>query len=633
MPENPGNILSKISSPEDVKKLDTKELLQLCDELRRFIIDELSCNPGHFGASLGVIELTVALHYVLNLPNDQIIWDVGHQAYGHKILTGRRDVFHTNRKKGGISGFPNRQESEYDSFGTGHSSTSISASLGMAAALQLKNDPRQIVAVIGDGAMTGGMAFEGLLNTASLKSDMLIILNDNNMAISPNVGAMKEYLLDISTSQTYNRVKDDVWRFLGKVRKFGPNAQDMIQKINNGLKTIVLRQSNMFESLNIRYFGPVDGHDVVYLTKVLEDMRHIKGPKLLHVLTQKGKGFAKAEADQTYWHAPAKFDRHTGEIIKETSDTPKPIKYQEVFGKTLTELAEANKKIVGITPAMPTGSSMDIMMEKFPERCFDVGIAEQHAVTFSAGLAAQGLIPFCNIYSTFAQRAYDQIIHDVAIQKLPVVFCLDRAGIVGQDGVTHHGTFDIPALRCIPGITICAPMDEIELRHLMYTAQKNPDGPFVIRYPRGSGVHVDWQKPMQKIKIGTGRIIEQASDIAVLSVGHPGNLVRIAAKSLREKENIRFTHVDMRFIKPLDEDILHKILKTHTKIVTIEDGAINGGFGSSVLEFVQDHNYQVSITRLGIPDKFIYHGTQAELRKDCGFDTESIRETIRKMKK
>ncbi|MDA3911351.1 MAG: 1-deoxy-D-xylulose-5-phosphate synthase [Bacteroidales bacterium] len=633
MAANAGPLLSKINSPDDLKKLSLQELLPLCDELRQFIIDEVSCNPGHFGASLGVVELTVALHYVLNTPKDLIVWDVGHQAYAHKILTGRKSTFHTNRKMNGLSGFPTRSESEYDPFGVGHSSTSISAALGMSVSDDVRRNNRQVIAVIGDGAMTGGMAFEALNNAGALRSNMTIILNDNRMAISDNSGAMKEYLIDIATSRTYNRVKDDVWRFLGKMNRVGgANAQSMIQKINNGLKSIVMKQSNLFESLNIRYFGPVDGHDVVYLTKILEDLSKIEGPKLLHVQTQKGKGFAAAEKDQTLWHAPAKFNKITGEFIKSKHAKPTPPKYQTVFGETLLELAEMNDKIVGITPAMSAGSSLDIMMKKYPNRIFDVGIAEQHAVTFAAGMATQGMIPFCAIYSTFAQRAYDQIIHDVAIQNLHVVFCVDRAGLVGQDGVTHHGLYDIPAFRAIPNMTLSAPMDEIQMRHLMYTAQLSDVGPFVIRYPRGYGMHLDWKAEFEEIPIGKARLMEshENAKLAVLSYGAVGNSVRYAAKTLRS-EGVFIDHYDMRFAKPLDMDVLQEIAKKHTKIITIEDGAITGGFGSAVLESITEIGWHGVLKRLGAPDKLIHHGEQNELREICGYDIKSIEMTIREL--
>ncbi|GAB4282663.1 MAG: 1-deoxy-D-xylulose-5-phosphate synthase [Marinilabiliales bacterium] len=617
-----GPLLSKIDSPEDLRKLDVKDLPALCDELREFIIDVVSCNPGHFGASLGVVELTVALHYAYNTPEDLLVWDVGHQAYGHKIITGRRDIFHTNRKFKGISGFPKPDESIYDTFGVGHSSTSISAALGMAVAIEKAGKKNKVVAVIGDGSMTAGQAFEAMNNAGNMKSDLLVVLNDNNMAIDPNVGALKEYLLDISTSKTYNRVKNDVWRLLGKISKWGPNAQAIAQKIDNGIKSIILRHSNLFETLNFRYFGPVDGHDVVQLSKTLKDLREIPGPKLLHVLTIKGKGFKRAEIEQTKFHAPGLFDKNTGESIeKDTCDMPP--KYQDVFGETITELAEKNEKIYGITPAMPTGCSLNIMMKKFPERAFDVGIAEQHAVTFSAGLATQGLIPYCNIYSSFMQRAYDQVIHDVAIQNLPVIFCLDRGGLVGEDGPTHHGVFDLAYFRCIPNMIIAAPMDEIELRNMLYTAQLNPKGPFVIRYPRGRGVHKNWKKPFQEIPVGKGRMISDGNDLAILSVGHPGNFVKKAIAKA-EISDITVAHYDMIFVKPLDEKLLHEICQKFDKIITVEDGTVTGGFGSAVLEFINENNYKCKVIRLGVPDKFIEHGTPQQLHKLCGFDSDSI---------
>ncbi|MCF6239940.1 MAG: 1-deoxy-D-xylulose-5-phosphate synthase [Bacteroidales bacterium] len=623
--------LKHINSPDDLKKLSREDLPELSKELRQYIIDIVSSNPGHFGASLGVVELTVALHYVYNTPYDRIVWDVGHQAYGHKILTGRRDNFHTNRKYKGVSGFPNRFESEYDAFGVGHSSTSISAALGMAMAAKAKGETdRNIVAVIGDGSMTAGLAFEGLNNAGMQNSNLLVILNDNHMAIDPNVGALNEYLLDITTSKTYNKVKDEVWNMLGKLKKFGPNTQAFIQKIENGIKSIILKQSNLFEALNFRYFGPVDGHDVSYLTQVLSDLKDIPGPKLLHVLTKKGKGFKQAELNQTIWHAPGLFDKNTGELIKVKSDKPQAPKFQDVFGHTLVELAEMNKKIVGITPAMPSGSSLNIMMEKMPDRAFDVGIAEQHAVTFSAGLAADGMIPFCNIYSTFMQRAYDQVIHDVALQKLNVVFCLDRGGLVGADGATHHGAFDLAYMRCIPNMTVSAPMDEEELRNLMYTAQLPDKGTFVIRYPRGRGIMPDWKTPFKEIPVGKGRNIKEGNDIALLSIGAIGNELRKIYDKL-EKEHISLAHYDMRFVKPLDEDLLHQIFNHFDKVITLEDGAINGGFGSAVLEFMADNQYKADIKRLGIPDKFIEHGTQQELYRECGYDAESIYLEIKKM--
>ncbi len=626
-----GKLLSTINSPEDLKKIAREDLPQISEELRQFIIDVVSTNPGHFGASLGVVELTVALHYVYNTPYDRLVWDVGHQAYGHKILTGRRDIFHTNRKYKGISGFPNRFESEYDTFGVGHSSTSISAALGMAMAAKRKGEEdRNIVAVIGDGSMTAGLAFEGLNNAGIENSNILVILNDNHMSIDPNVGALNEYLLDITTSKTYNKVKDEVWNILGKLKKFGPNTQSFIQKIENGIKSVILRQSNLFEALNFRYFGPVDGHDVKHLVSVLSDLKNIPGPKLLHCQTKKGKGFKLAELDQTKWHAPGKFNKNTGEIIKVQLKDKQPPKFQDVFGHTLVELAEMNEKIVGITPAMPTGCSLNIMMEKMPERAFDVGIAEQHAVTFSAGLAADGMMPFCNIYSSFMQRAYDQVIHDTALQKLNVVFCLDRGGLVGADGATHHGAYDLAFMRCIPNITISAPIDEEELRNLMYTGQLPDKGTFVIRYPRGNGVMPEWKTPFKEIKVGKGRKLKDGNDIAILSIGAIGNLVRNLYEKF-DNEQLSVAHYDMRFVKPLDEELLHSIFKKFDKVITIEDGTIVGGFGSAVLEFMAEHGYFSTVKRLGVPDKFIEQGTQDELYEECGYGEENIFETAIEM--
>jgi len=621
-------LLNKIDGPDDIKKLPPNDLIPLCTELRDFIIEEVSCNPGHFGASLGVIELTVALQYVYNTPYDNLIWDVGHQAYGHKILTGRRDRFHTNRKIHGISGFPKMSESPFDAFGTGHASTSISAALGMAVAADRKNEKtRQTVAIIGDGALAGGMALEGLNNAGIEKSNLLVILNDNNMAIDPNRGAIKEYLLDITTSKHYNQFKNDTWKALGKISKVGPDTRRFVQTIENAVKSMILKQSNLFESLNFRYFGPVDGHDVIHLTKILQDLKNIKGPKLLHIVTTKGKGFKQAEINQTAFHAPGKFNKDTGEIIKDNT-SGSPLNYQDIFGHTLLELAEQNDKIVGITPAMPSGSSLKIMMKKMPERTFDVGIAEQHAVTFSAGLATQGLIPFCNIYSTFMQRAYDQVIHDVALQNLPVIFCLDRGGLVGADGATHHGAFDLSYMRLIPNMIVAAPMDEIELRNLMYTAQLALPGPIVIRYPRGKGIHVNWKLPFQELPIGKGRIIEKGEKVAVLSIGHPGNFVTKAIEKLKEEE-LHPSHYDLRFAKPLDEKLLHEAFSNHSYIITIEDGSLIGGIGSAVLEFKEANGYQAKVKRLGIPDNFIEHGTQAQLHAICGFDSNSVARAIR----
>lgn len=621
-----GPLLEKIEYPADLRKLRMEDLPQVSEELRQFIIDVVSQKGGHFGASLGVVELTVALHYVFNTPYDQLVWDVGHQAYGHKILTGRRKVFHTNRIYKGISGFPKRSESEYDTFGVGHSSTSIGAALGMAVASAYKGEKeRQHIAVIGDGAMTAGQAFEALNHAGTTHSNLLVVLNDNCMSIDPNVGALKEYLTDITTSHTYNRVKDEVWNLLGKISKFGPNAQEIVSKIENGIKTSLLKQSNMFESLKFRYFGPVDGHDVERLTKVLQDLKDIPGPKILHCLTQKGKGYKfSEEGNQTVWHAPGLFNKETGEIIKIVPKEPQPPKYQDVFGYTIVELAEKNDKIMGITPAMPTGCSLNIMMKAMPDRAFDVGIAEQHAVTFSAGLATQGLVPFCNIYSSFMQRAFDQVVHDVALQNLHVVFCLDRGGLAGADGPTHHGAFDIAYFRSIPNMIVSAPMNEEELRNLMYTAQlPETNAPFSIRYPRGNGVMTDWKRSFQKIRIGTGRRIQQGEDIAILTIGPVGNFA-VNAGEILENKGIKAGIYDMRFAKPIDEELLHEVFRKYKKIITVEDGCIQGGMGSAVLEFMADHGYSAQLKRLGIPDKFIEHGEQAELYIECGFDTASI---------
>ena len=613
-------LLSAINGPVDLKKLSQDELITLSAELRQFIIDVVSSNPGHFGASLGVIELTVALHYVFNAPYDKIVWDVGHQAYAHKILTGRRDVFHTNRKYKGISGFPKPSESEFDAFGVGHSSTSISAALGIALASQhLNENDRQVIAVIGDGSLTGGLAYEGLNNAGIEKSNLLVILNDNNMSIDPNVGAMKDYLLDITTSKTYNKLKTDVWNVLGAM----PNAQKYAQKIENAIKSVFLKQSNLFESLNFRYFGPVDGHDVIHLTQILEDLKQIKGPKILHCITVKGKGFKQAELNQTAYHSPGKFNKVTGEIIASNSETPIPPRYQDVFGETLLELALKNEKIIGITPAMPSGCSLKIMMCALPERTYDVGIAEQHAVTFSAGLAIQGMLPFCNIYSSFMQRAYDQMIQDVALQNLNVIFCLDRGGLVGDDGATHHGVFDLAFMRSVPNMIVSAPMDELDLRNMLYTAQLRPHGPFSIRYPRGRGIHTDWKKPFREIAIGKARILREGTDLAILSIGSAGNNVSEAIAKL-DTQNISAAHFDMRFVKPIDEEILHQVFSTFKAVLTVEDGVLQGGFGSAVVEFMTDNNYSVKIKRLGIPDKFIEQGSSLDLFKECGFDPDSI---------
>jgi 1-deoxy-D-xylulose-5-phosphate synthase len=629
----PGPLLSGINSPDDVKKLDQVQLVQLCEELRQFIVDNVSVYGGHFGASLGVVELTVALHYVFKTPYDQLVWDVGHQAYGHKILTGRRDSFYSNRVYGGISGFPKRKESEYDTFGVGHSSTSISAALGMAMASKYMGiEDKQHVAIIGDGAMTGGMAFEAMNHAGVSDSNILIILNDNCMSIDPNVGALKDYLTDITTSKVYNKLKDEVWNMLGKLPNLGKNAQEIASKVENGIKSTLLSQSNLFESLNLRYFGPVDGHDVDHLVHVLNDLKNIKGPKLLHCVTVKGKGYGPAEkGNATTWHAPGTFDKITGEIHKKTYDKPQAPKYQDVFGHTLVELAKADNKIMGITPAMPSGSSMNIMMKEMPDRAFDVGIAEQHAVTFSAGLATQGLIPFCNIYSSFMQRAFDQVVHDVCIQNLPVNFCLDRAGFAGADGPTHHGAYDIAYMRCIPNMIIASPMNEEELRNLMFTAAKpRKEKAFSIRYPRGQGVMPNWRLPMQEIEIGKGRKLRDGEELALLTIGHIGNYgVEVCDKL--DKQNIHIGHYDMRFVKPLDEEMLHEIFTRYTKVVTVEDGCVQGGFGSAILEFMAAHNYKAEVKVLGIPDAVVEHGEQLELHRECGFDPEGIERAITEM--
>lgn len=630
----PGPLLKTIDSPADLKKLPREKLHQVCDELRQYIIDVVSVHGGHFGASLGVVELTTALHYVYNTPYDQLVWDVGHQAYGHKILTGRRDNFVTNRKHHGISGFPKRSESEYDTFGVGHSSTSISAALGMAMAAKYKGEnDKKCVAIIGDGAMTAGLAFEGMNHAGVADTDMLIILNDNNMGIDPNVGALKEYLTDITTSPTYNKVKDDVWKLLGKLPVGKNFTRAMGHKLAEGLKGMVSSSANLFEALKLRYFGPIDGHNVAKLVDTLKDLREIPGPKLLHIITVKGKGYALAEKEQTVWHAPGLFDKVTGEIYQKKFDTPQPPKYQDVFGHTIIELAEKNEKVFGITPAMPSGSSLKFMMEKMPDRAFDVGICEQHAVTLSAGMATQGMKVFCNIYSSFMQRAYDQVIHDVAIQKLPVIFCLDRAGLVGDDGPTHHGAYDIAYMRCVPNMIISAPMNESELRNLMYTSQlESTTQPFVIRYPRGQGVMPEWQTEMKEITIGKGRKLKEGKDIAILSFGHPGNFAAAAIRDLKN-DGINPGHYDMRFVKPLDEELLHEALKSYAKIVTVEDGCVEGGFGSAILEFMSQHGYKNDIKLLGIPDRIVEHGTPKELHFECGYDAAAIRDTVLEMMK
>jgi 1-deoxy-D-xylulose-5-phosphate synthase len=627
-----GPLLQSIDTPADLKKIPKEQLHQVCDELRQYIIDVVSVHGGHFAASLGVVELSVALHYIYNTPYDQLVWDVGHQAYGHKILTGRRDNFITNRKYKGLSGFPKRSESEYDTFGVGHSSTSISAALGMAMAAKYKGEKdRKCVAVIGDGSMTAGMAFEAMNHAGVADTDVLIILNDNCMSIDPNVGALKEYLTDISTSHTYNKLRDDVWHLLGKLPVGKRFTRDMASKLEASIKGVVTKSSNLFESLNLRYFGPIDGHNITKLVDTLKDLRNIPGPKILHIVTVKGKGYSLAEKDQTKWHAPGLFDKITGEIYKKKFDLPQPPKYQDVFGLSIIELAGQNEKIIGITPAMPSGSSLKYMMDKMPHRAFDVGICEQHAVTLSAGMATQGMKVFCNIYSSFMQRAYDQVVHDVAIQKLPVVFCLDRAGLVGEDGPTHHGAYDIPYFRCIPNMIISAPMNEQELRNLMYTAQlESTNLPFVIRYPRGEGVMPEWKKPFEEIQIGKGRKLRDGKTIAILSFGHPGNF---AAAAIRELKAEGFTpaHYDMRFAKPLDEVLLHDALKHYDKIITVEDGTIVGGFGSAVAEFMTAHGYKNDLRILGIPDRIVEHGTLKELHHECGYDSSAIAEAVREM--
>lgn len=628
----PGPLLSTIDSPADLKKLPKEKLHQVCDELRQYIIDVVSVHGGHFGASLGVVELTTALHFVYNTPYDQLVWDVGHQAYGHKILTGRRDNFPSNRKYKGLSGFPKRSESEYDTFGVGHSSTSISAALGMAMAAKYKGEQdRKVVAVIGDGAMTAGLAFEGMNHAGVADADMLIILNDNCMGIDPNVGALKEYLTDISLSPTYNKMKDDIWKLMGKLPVGKNFSRSMAHKLTEGVKGVISSSSNLFEALKIRYFGPIDGHNISHLVDTLRDLRNIPGPKILHIITTKGKGYALAEKDQTKWHAPGLFDKVTGEIMQKKKEGPQAPKYQDVFGHTMIELAEQNDKIFGITPAMPSGSSLKFMMEKMPHRAFDVGIAEQHAVTVSAGMATQGMRVFCNIYSSFMQRAYDSVVHDVAIQKLPVVFCLDRAGVVGDDGPTHHGCYDIAYFRCIPNMIISAPMNESELRNLMFTAQlESTKYPFVIRYPRGEGVMPEWKTPFKAIEIGTGRKLKDGEEIALLTLGHPGNFAAAAIRELTS-DGIGPAHYDMRFVKPLDEALLHEVCQRYPKLITVEDGTVKGGFGSAILEFMATHGYKNDLRILGIPDRLVEHGTPAELHRECEYDAAAIITAVREM--
>ena len=630
MADNMGeHLLNRIHFPADLHQLSEEQLPEVCAELRQYIIDVLSENPGHLGASLGTVELTVALHYVFNAPYDRIVWDVGHQAYGHKILTGRREAFHTLRKFGGISGFPNPAESEYDAFIAGHASNSISAAMGMAVASALKHEDRHVIAVIGDGAMTGGLAFEGLNNASVNPNNLLIILNDNNMAIDHSVGGLSQYLVDITTSQAYNKMRYDVYRGLKKINLIDDSRRDNILRFNNSLKALLTQQHNLFEGFSIRYFGPVDGHDVGYLVKLLNDIKDMKGPKLLHIRPKKGKGFKPAEESATEWHAPGRFNKETGEriIVHKLNE---PQLYQDVFGHTLVELAEKDERIVGITPAMPTGCSMTYLMKEFPDRAFDVGIAEGHAVTFSAGLAKEGMIPFCNVYSSFMQRAYDMVIHDVALQKLHLILCLDRAGLVGEDGATHHGVFDLAYLRPIPNLVISSPLNEWDLRNLMYTGYKISDGPFVIRYPRGKGEKSDWRNEMQILPIGKGRKLREGNDIAVLSLGPIGNEAMKAIDQI-EQEGISVAHYDMIYLKPLDEALLHEVGRKFKRIITIENGVIAGGLGSAVLEFMADHGYTPFVKRIGVPDQFIEHGSIPELYKLCGMDADSIAGVIRQM--
>ena len=630
MTENKYTLLTNINYPSDIKKLNVNQLPQLCDELRHFIIEQLANNPGHLGSSLGVVELAVAIHYVFDTPHDRIIWDVGHQAYPHKILTGRREKFHTNRQFKGISGFPSIKESEYDAFGTGHASTSISAGLGMSVASKIKNEDRNVVAVIGDGSLTGGLAFEGLNNTSIIDNNLLIIVNDNDMAIDPIKGGWNDALGRLHTSKTYNRVRYRLYNFLKNRNIITEHGAKKLTRFLNTLKiSRTSHHNNIFEGLSIRYFGPSDGHDVIKLVDILSELKNHKKPRILHIITHKGKGYEPAEKEVTTWHAPGRFNPETGERNNDKSQTPL---YQDVFGTTLLELAKENSKIVGITPAMLSGSSMSIMLKEFPDRVFDVGIAEGHAATFSAGLAKEGLTPFCNIYSSFMQRAYDNVIHDVALQNLHVVFCLDRAGIVGADGATHQGLFDIAYMRCIPNLTVAAPRNEHELRNLMYTAQQDDMGAFVIRYPRGKGTTAEWHNTPVRIALGTGEKLKDGSDIAVLTIGTIANQARKAIEQIeRENADIGIAHSDMRFIKPLDEKILHEVGKKFEKVITIEDGVIQGGFGSAVLEFFADNGYRVQTKRLGIPDTFVEHGTPDELYSMLGLDTEGIANSIREM--
>ena len=623
-------LLGNIKYPADLRQLTVGQLPELCAELRRDIVEELSVNPGHLASSLGVVELTVALHYVFDTPYDRIVWDVGHQAYGHKILTGRRDTFCTNRKLHGVRPFPSPEESEYDTFACGHASNSISAALGMAiAAKRTDNANRHVVAVIGDGAMSGGLAFEGINNVSSSPNDLLIILNDNDMSIDRAVGGMEKYLLNLDTNATYNRLRFKASQWLRSKGYLNDDRRKGLIRLNNALKSAISHQQNIFEGMNIRYFGPFDGNNITEVVRILRQLKDMSGPKLLHLHTVKGKGYKPAEAEATIWHAPGKFCPETGERIK-SDDTGQPPKFQDVFGNTLLELAEANPAIVGVTPAMPTGCSMNIMMKQMPDRVFDVGIAEGHAVTFAAGMAKDGLMPFCNIYSAFAQRAYDNIIHDAALQRLPVVLCLDRAGLVGEDGATHHGAFDIAALRTVPNLTLASPMDECELRRLMYTAQLPGKGTFVIRYPRGKGVRTDWKCPLEEVEVGTGRTLREGNDVAVLSYGPLGNDVQRAIDELQQEGNtISVAHYDLRFAKPLDTALLTTVAQRFSRIVTIEDGARAGGIGSAVLEWMSDHHFTPELTRLGLPDNFVEHGTVAQLREIVGLDIESIKKAIK----
>lgn len=625
------HILNQIDYPADLRKLPVESLPEVCSELRQYIIDVLSENPGHLGASLGTVELTVALHYVFNTPYDRIVWDVGHQAYGHKILTGRREKFTTLRKLHGISGFPNPKESEYDAFIAGHASNSISAAMGMSVASALRNEERHVIAVIGDGAMTGGLAFEGLNNAAANPNNLLIILNDNNMAIDNNVGGLSQYLVDITTSQAYNKMRYDVYKGLRKIKLIDDSRRENILRFNNSLKALLTQQHNLFEGFSIRYFGPVDGHNVGYLVKLLNDIKDMQGPKLLHIKTVKGKGFKPAEQSATEWHAPGRFNKETGEriIVRKLNE---PQRYQDVFGHTLVELAEKDERIVGITPAMPTGCSMTYMMKAFPKRAYDVGIAEGHAVTFSAGLAKEGMIPFCNIYSSFMQRAYDMIIHDVALQKLHMVICLDRAGLVGEDGATHHGAFDLAYLRPIPNLIIASPLNEWDLRNLMYTAYSAKEGTFVIRYPRGKGEKADWRNEMSVLPVGKGKKLKDGKDIAILSIGPVGNEALKAIEQV-EKEGVSVALYDMIYLKPIDEELLHEVGKKFNRIVTVENGVIKGGLGTAVLEFMADNGYTPKVKRIGVPDRFIEHGSVPELFKLCGMDSESIAEVVKEMVK